>query len=294
MNLIPFSACPPCYSAIQEDVNLLRSKISSLHVRLSKLQNHPMMLHNQTFVERLRQLVAEVSELTKTINATLETERNSTSQWLQFAVAVNDLSASLNETITTTVNQTLHYTAIVEANRRETESTVTQIQDVVTEASRLLNTPMRLKLEQTEVSSISLAHLANQLVNVTYGMRQEKNRIVLSNETIHEHVEHAVEITNKAVQMVQNATDTQARVAVLLRQLHANASAVNAFGEHTLGMVSNKLRISSTAYNHSLEKLHETSQPNPDRSSVRNVQPCGLDRESYESVLLKRKKERKI
>ena len=226
------------------------------------------MFHNHTFVERLRQLVAEVSELMQTINPAQEVGNNSKPQWLRFDMAVNDLSAWLNETITTGVNETLHYTAIVEANRRETGTTITQINDVITEASRLLGTPMSLELEQTEVVSSSLAQIRGQLVDLTYSIKQEENRTVLANETIHERVEYAVETGNKAAAKAQNATDTQAEVAALLQLLHENASAVNVLGEQTVGMATDKLSIASRARNHSLEKLNEASQANPDRSGV--------------------------
>ena len=226
------------------------------------------MLHNHTFVERLRELVAELSGLTQTINPALEVESNSTSQWLRFTMAVNDLSARLNETMATTMNETLHYTAIVEANRRETETTITQINDVITEASRLLGTPMNLELEQTEVLSSSLAQIRGQLVDLTHSIKQEENRTVLANGTIHERVEYAVETANKATEKAQNATDTQAQLAVLLRVLHENASAVKDLGEQTVAMVSDKLAIANRAHNHSLEKLNEASQANPDRSGV--------------------------
>lgn len=230
--------------------------------------NHPAMLHNQTFVERLRQLIVEVSGLTQTINAALEVESNSTSQWLKFAVAMNDLSGRLNETITTLVNHTLHYTAIVEANRRETEATLTQILDVITEASRLLGTPMRLELEQAEVLSSSLARVAGQLVDLMYSIMQEENRTLLANETIHSHLKYVVETANIAAERVRNATDMQAYVAAMLPPLYENASAVHILGEQTVAMVSDKLMRANRAYNDSLEMLNEASQANPDRSTV--------------------------
>lgn len=230
--------------------------------------NHPAMLHNQTFVERLRQLIVEVSGLTETINAALEVESNSTSQWLKFAVAMNDLSGRLNETITTSVNHTLHYTAIVEANRRETEATLTQILDVITEASRLLGTPMRLELEQAEVLSSSLARVAGQLVDLMYSIMQEENRTLLANETIHSRLKYVVETANIAAERVRNATDMQAYVAAMLPRLYENASAVHILGEQTVAMVSSKLMRANRAYNDSLEMLNEASQANPDRSTV--------------------------
>lgn len=268
MLIVSFAECPPCYSSIQEDVHLLRAKIPSMQLHFSTLMNHPAMLHNHTFVERLRRLVAEVSGLTQSINAALELESNSTSQWLQFAVVVNDLSARLNQTIATSVNDTLQYTVIVDSNRRETETTVKQIQDVITEASRLLDTPMRLELEQAEVRSRSLARVAGQMMDLTQSIVQEENRTLLANETIHARVEYVMDTANITAEKARNATDTQAEVAAMLRPLYENASAVNVLGEKTVAMVSEKLAAASKAYNDSLEMLNEARRANPDRSSV--------------------------
>lgn len=260
--------CPPCYSFIQEDVNLLRGKIQGMQAHLVTLINHLAMPHNQTFVESLRQLVAEVSKLTQTINSALEAERNSTSQWIQFALAVDDLSLRLNNTIATTINNTLHYTAIVTANRRETETAVTEIRDVITEAARLLGTPMRMELDQVEVLSRSIARVARQLEELTRSIKQETNRTLTANKTIQARVEYAAKTVNVAAEMARNATDTQAQVAALLEPLNESASAVKVLGEQTVAMVSDKLAKAHKTYSDSLEVMYAARQANPDRTSV--------------------------
>ena len=249
-------------------MNLVRAKIPSMAVHLSTLKNHSAMLHNHTFVERMRQLVAGVSKLTQTINAAQEADRNSTSQWRRFASAVNNLSARLNETTESAVNHTLHFTAIVNANRRETETIVTQIYDVVTVAARLLGTPMRLKLEQVEVVSSSIARVVGQLVDLTHSITQEMNRTLTANKTIHARVEYAAKTVNISAEMARNVTDTQAQVAALLGPLNENATAVKALGEQTVAIVSDKLERASKTYNDSLEVLSQASLANPDRSRV--------------------------
>lgn len=265
--------CSSCYSSIQEDMNLLRAQIPSIQTHLSALMNHPAMLHNHTFVERLHQLVTEVSALTQKIAIALEVDSNSTSQWRRFAAAFHDLSASLNETIATDVTDTLRYISIVDTNRKETETTVTQIRDVIREASRLLVTPMRLELEQVEVLSRSLASVAEQLVNVTDGVIEHANRTLIANDTIHARVEYALETANNAADKAQNALDTQTQVATALRPLHENASAVNVLGEQTVALVFDKVESASRAYNNSLVILAEASLTNPDRSSVSLTTP---------------------
>ena len=261
-------------------MNVLRARIPAIEDNLSALMNHPAILHNLTFVKRLRQLVAESSALTQTITRALEVDSNSTSQWLRFAAAFHDLSAKLNDTETTDVNHTLHYTAIVDANRKETESTVTQIRDIIREASRLLGTPMRLELEQDEVLSRSLALVAEQLISVTEGVIEHANRTVIANETIYARVESAVETANSASEKARDAVNTQAQVTNLLQPLYENASTVEVLGGQTVTLMLNKLASASRAYNDSLAMLAVTSQPNPDRSNVSLVNIVLLCRNS--------------
>ena len=249
-------------------MNLLRGKIQGMHAHLVTLINHPAMPHDQTFVESLRQLVAEVSELTQTINAALEAERNSTSQWIRFASAVDDLGLRLNNTIATTINNTLHYTAIVTANRRETETAVTEIRDVITEAARVLGTPMRMELDQVEVLSRSIARVAGQLEELTRSIKQETNRTLVANKTIQARVEYAAKTVNVAAEMARNATDTQAQVGALLEPLNKNASTVKVLGEQTVAMVSDKLAKAHKTYSDSLEVMYAARSANPDRTSV--------------------------
>lgn len=260
--------CSSCYSSIQEDMNLLRAQISSIQVLLTALMNHPAMLHNHTFVERLRQLVTEISALAPQITMAMEVESNSTSQWLQIDAAFHDLNAGLNDTETTAVNETLHYTSIVDANREEIERIETQIRDVIREAFRLLDTPMRLELEQDEVLSRSLSRVAEQMVNLTDSVIHHENRTLVANETIHALVEYAVETAEDAAEKARNAYNTQYQVATLLEPLYENASRVNVLGEQTVTLVLDKLSRASRAYNDSLAMLAEASQTNPARSSV--------------------------
>jgi len=249
-------------------VNLLRGKIQGMHAHLVTLINHPVIPHNQTFVESLRQLVAEVSELTQTINSALEAERNSTSQWIRFGLAVDDLRLRLNNTIATTVNNTLHYAAIVTANRRETETAVTTIRDVISEAVRVLGTPMRMELDQVEVLSSSIARVAGQLEELTRSVKQETNRTLAANKTVQARVEYAAKTVNVAAEMARNASDTQAQVSALLEPLNENASAVKVLGERTVAMVSDKLAKAHKTYSDSLEVMYAARQANPDRTSV--------------------------
>ena len=249
-------------------MNLLRGKVQGIQAYLVTLINHPATPHNQTFVEGLRQLVANVSGLTQTINSALETDRNSTSQWIQFALAVDDLSLRLNNTIATTVNNTLHYAAIVTANRRETETAVTEIREVITEAARVLGTPMRMELEQVEVLSSSIARVAELVEELARSVKQETNRTLAANKTIHARVEYAAKTVNVATEMARNATDTQAQVAALLEPLNENASTVKVLGEQTVAMVSDKLAKAHKTYSDSLEVMYAARQANPDRTSV--------------------------
>lgn len=249
-------------------MNLLRAQITSIQVPLTALMNHPAMIHNHTFVERLRQLVTEISALTPKVIMAMEVDGNSTSQWLRFSAAFHDLNARLNDTETTAVNDTLHYTSIVDDNREEIERIETQIRDVIREAFRLLDTPMRLELEQDEVLSRSLSRVAEQMVNLTDGVMQHENRTLVANETIHARVEYAVETAEKAAERVRTVNSTQAQVAALLEPRYENASAVNVLGDQTVALVLDKLASASRAYNDSLAMLAEASQANPDRSSV--------------------------
>lgn len=249
-------------------MDLLRAQISSVQVLLTALMNHPAMLHNHTFVERLRQLVTEFSALDPQITMAMEVESNSTSQWLRIDAAFLDLNTGLNDTETTAVNETLHYTSIVDANKKAIERIVTQIRDVIREAFRLLDTPMRLELEQDEVLSKSLSRVAEQLVNLTDSVIHHENRTLAANETIHALVEYAVETAENAAEKAREANDTQDQVATLLEPLYENASRVNMLGEQTVALVLGQLSSASRAYNDSLAMLEEASQPNPDRSSV--------------------------
>lgn len=260
--------CSACYSSIQEDMNLLRAQISSIQVLFTALLNHPATLHNRTFVERLRQLVTEISALDPHIAMAMEVESNSTSQWLRIDSAFLDLNEGLNDTETTAVNKTLHYTSIVDANRKVIERIVTQIRDVIREAFRLLDTPMRLELEQDEVLSRSLSRVAEQLVNLLDSVIHHENRTLAANETIHALVEYAVETADNAAKKVRDVNNTQNQVATLLEPLYANASRVNMLGEQTVALVLDKLSNASRTYNDSLWMLEEASQANPDRSSV--------------------------
>ena len=226
------------------------------------------MLHNSTLVERFHQLVTDVRELTQTIHTAQEADVNSTAQWLLFSVVVNELSAVINETITMAVNQTLHFTASLEAHRRDSESIVSEIHDLVTEAFFLLETSMERGLGQMETSAVSLANIARQLLNMRYSIDLEANRTVVANETVYSRLEHAVAIATKSVELARNVSDTQAHVNALLSQLHGNASEVHDLGETTVAIASTKLEMASRTYNHSLQKLDEAKQANPDRSSV--------------------------
>lgn len=226
------------------------------------------MIHNQTFVERLRELVTEISALAPKVTMAMEVESNSTYQWLRFSTAFHDLSARLNDTVATAVNDTLHYTAIVDDNKEEIERIETQIRDVIREAFRLLDTPMRLELEQDEVLSRSLSRVAEQMVNLTESVIQHENRTLIANETIHARVEYAVETAENALERVRTVNNTQAQVASLLEPLHENASAVNVLGDQTVALVLDKLASATRAYNESLAMLAEASRANPDRSSV--------------------------
>ena len=230
--------------------------------------NHPVTLHNGTFVERLRQLVIEISALDPLIAMAMEVESNSTSQWLRIDAAFLDLNAGLNDTETTALNETLHYTSIVDANRKAIERIVTQIRDVIREAFRLLDTPMRLELEQDEMLSRSLSRVAEQLVNLLDSVIHHENRTLAANETIHALVEYAVETAENAARKVRDANNTQDQVTTLLEPLYENASRVNVLGEQTVALVLDKLSNASRAYNDSLTMLEEASQANLDRSSV--------------------------
>lgn len=265
---VTFSECSSCYSSIQEDGNVVRTRLLDIEDDLSALMKHPALLHNLTFVERLHQLVTEVSVLTQTISRALEVEGNLTSQWLTFAVACHDLSTNLNHTETTYVNHTLYYAAVVDANRKEIESTVTQIRDVVREAARLLGTPMRHKLEQNEVLSRSLALVAKELIGVAEGVIEHKNRTVTINGTIFARVESALETASNATEKAQDANSTQVQLTNLLQPLYENVSAANTLGEQIVALVLSKLTSASKAYNDSETMIAEASQPNPDRSSV--------------------------
>lgn len=226
------------------------------------------MLHNDTFVERTRQLAAEISALPPEVTTAMEVDSNSTAQWLRFSAAYHDLSARLNGTEETTVNDTFYYTSIVDDNREEIVRIETLIRDVIREAFRLLDTPMRLELEQDEALSRSLSRVAEQMVNLTDGVMQHENRTLISNETIHALVEYAVETAENVMERVQVVNNTQAQVATLLEPLYENASAVNILGEQTVALVLDKLTRASRAYNDSLAMLAEASQANPDSSSV--------------------------
>ncbi|XP_022780822.1 laminin subunit alpha-3-like isoform X1 [Stylophora pistillata] len=267
-SLFSCKECSSCYSSIQEDVNIVRARIQLIENDLSALMKNPALVHNLTFAKRLHQLVTEVSALSQTISRALEVEGNSTSQWLTFAVAYHNLSANLNHTETTSVNRTLHYAAVVDVNRKEIASTVTQIHDVVREASRLLGTPMRLELEQNEVLSKSLAVVAEELTSVAEGLIEHANRTVIANQTIFERVESALKTTNDASEKAQNANSTRVEVTNLLQPLYENASAANALGEQTVTLMLSKLTSASKAYNDSVTMMAEASQPNSDRSSV--------------------------
>ena len=249
-------------------MNLLRAQISSIQGLLTALMNHPATLHNRTFAERLRQLVIEISALDPHIAMAMEVESNSTSQWLRIDAAFLDLNARLNDTKTTEVNETLHYTSIVDANRKAIERIVTQIRDVIREAFRLLDTPMRLALQQDEVLSKSLSQVAEQLVNLLDSVIHHENRTLAANETVHALVEYAVETAENAAKKVRDANNTQDEVATMLQPLYENASRVNMLGEQTVALVLDKLSNASRAYNDSLAMLEEASQVNPDRSSV--------------------------
>ena len=260
--------CSSCYLSIQEDMNLLRAQISSIHVLLTALMSHPVTLNNHTFVERLRQLVTEISALDPQITMAMEIESISTSQWLRIDAAFLDLNVELNDTETTAVNETLHYTSIVDANKKAIERIVTQIRDVIREAFRLLDTPMRLELEQDEVLSSSLWRVAEQLANLTDSVIHHENRTLAANETIHALVEYAVETVEDAAEKARDANDTQDQAATLLEPLYENASRVNMLGEQTVALELGKLSSASRAYNDSLAMLEVANQPNPDRSSV--------------------------
>ncbi|XP_068695326.1 laminin subunit beta-1-like isoform X2 [Montipora foliosa] len=266
--LLSCKECPSCYSSVQEDVNLLRVHITSLKAEFSSFLKESSMLHNSTFVERFYQLVTDVRELTQTIHTAQEADVNSTAQWLLFSVVVNELSAVINETVTKAVNQTLHSTAILEAHRRDSESIVSQIHDLVTEAFLLLETSIERGLGRMETSAVSLANIARQLLNMRYSIDLEANRTVVANETVYSRLEHAVAVATKSVELARNVTDTQAHVNALLSQLHGNASEVHDLGETTVAIASTKLEMASRAYNHSLQKLDEAKQANPDRSIV--------------------------
>ena len=198
----------------------------------------------------------------------MEVESNSTSQWLRIDAAFLDLNARLNDTETAAVNETSHYTSVVDANKKEIERIVTQIRDVVREAFRLLDTPMRLELEQDEALSRSLSRVAEQLVNLTDSVIHHENRTLAADETIHALVEYAVETAENAAEKVRNVSNTQDQVATLLKPLYESASRVNVLGEQTVALVLDKLSSASRAYNDSLAMLEEASQANPDRSSV--------------------------
>ena len=249
-------------------MNLLRAQISSVQDLLAALMNHPAMLHNHTFVERLRQLATEISALDPQIIMAMEVESNSTSQWLRVDRAFLDLNAELNETETTAVNETIHYTSIVDTNKIAIERIVTQIRDVLREAFRLLDTPMRLKLGQNEVLSRSLLRVAEQLVNLTDSVIHHENRTLAANDTIHALVEYAVETAENAAEKARDANNTQDQVATLLEPLYENASRLNMLGERTVVSVLDRLSSASRAYNDSLAMLEEARQPNPDRSRV--------------------------
>lgn len=260
--------CSSCYKSIQEDMNLVRGQISSIQVLLTALMNHPAALHNLSFVKRLRQLVTEVRALGPQITLAMEVENNSTSQWLRIDAAFHDLNARLNDTEATAVNETRHYTSIVDANKKEIERIVTQIRDIIREAFRLLDTPIRLELEQDEVLSRSLTRVAEQLVNLTHSMIHHENRTLAANKTIHALVEYAVETAENASKKARNANNTQDQVARLLEPLYENGSRVNILGDQTVALVLDKLSSASRAYNDSLAILEEASQANPNRRSV--------------------------
>lgn len=266
--MLSLAECPFCYSYIQEDVDLLRVYITRLQAKFSSLVNQPTMVHNDTFNDRFHKLVTEVSELTQSLNVAREAESNATVQWRLFSVVMNDFNNMLNGTLAVAVNQTLHFTAIVEANKKETEFTVTQIRDLVTEASHLLERSLERKLEQAENSTSFLANQARKLMNLLHSMKREENRTLEASELIHTHVEHAVEVANKSAEMARNVTDAQIHLQALLRQLHKNASAIRVLGETAVTMASDKLVMANTAYNHSLQNMNEARQANPDRSSV--------------------------
>ena len=276
--MLSLAECPFCYSYIQEEVDLLRVYINRLQAEFSLLVNQPAMLHNGTFNDRFHTLVTEVSELAQSLITAREAESNATVQWRLFSVVMNDLNM-LNGTIAVAVNQTVHFTAIVEANKKETEFTVTQIRDLVTEASRLLKMSLDRKLEQAENSSSFLANQAGKLMNLLHIMKREENGTVEAGELIHTRVEHTVEIANKSAEMARNVTEAQIHLDAMLRQLHKNASAIIVLGESTVTMASDKLAMAKRAYNHSVQKLNEARQANPDRSGVSII--CM----SYESQL---------
>ena len=276
--MLSLAECPLCYSFIQEEVDLLRVYITRLQAEFSLLVNQPTMLHNDTFNDRFHKLVTEVIELTQSLIRAWEAESNATVQWRLFSVVMNDLN-TLNGTIAVAVNQTVQFTAIVEANKRETEFTVIQIRDLVTEASRLLKMSLDRKLDEAENSTSLLANQAGKLMNLQHIMKREENRTVEAGELIHTRVEHAVEIANKSTEMARNVTEAQIHLDALLPQLHKNASAIRVLGETTITMASDKLAMANRAYNHSVQKLNEASQANPDRSGVSIISM------SYESQL---------
>jgi len=265
-------------------MNLLRAQVSSIHILLTVLMSHPVTLNNRTFVDRLRQLVTEISALDPQITMAMEVESNSTSQWLRIDAAFLDLNAGLNDTETTAVNETLHYTSIVDANKKAIERIVTQIRDVIREAFRLLDTPMRLELEQHELLSRSLWRVAEQLANLTDSVIHHENRTLATNETIHARVEYAVETAENAAEKARDVNDTQGQAATLLEPVYENASRVNMLGEQTVALVLGKLGSASRAYYDSLAMLEEASMANPERSSVSEISTVHFIKVDYGCV----------
>lgn len=119
-----------------------------------------------------------------------------------FVVVCYDLSINLNYIEIIYVNYIFYYVVVVDVNRKEIESIVMQICDVVREVVCLLGIFMRYKLEQNEVLFRFLVFVVKELIGVVEGVIEYKNCIVIINGIIFVCVEFVLEIVSNVIEKV--------------------------------------------------------------------------------------------
>ena len=247
---------------------MVHTLISKLQEQLTARKDHRIMFHDQTFFERLRYLNLSVNNLSETTTSALELESKSSSRWQRFSVAVNDLGTKLDISTATDVNQTLHYTSAVENNLRKAKDCLPQIRDVMTAASHLLKTPVRLGLEHAESLSSSLGYIALQMADFIDVAIRRENQTLREKDTVQAGVEHALSIASNAAEGAHSISSQQAQLGSVLEALYVNSSEINIAGKQTAGMVTDMFLNAGRAYNESAKTIAEAMKPKPDTSNV--------------------------